>query len=47
MPRLQQAKLVVEPQLPPGDLRDLGKFADTKHTSVRPPAACLGRIIAV
>src|SRR5262249_10106841 len=29
--RLQQTELVVEPQLPPRDTGDLGKFADAKH----------------
>ncbi len=29
--RLQQAELVVEPQLPSRDLRDLGKLTDAKH----------------
>src|SRR5262249_49152009 len=29
--RPQQADLVIEPQLPPRDLGDLRKFADTKH----------------
>ena len=40
MGRPQQAELVVEPQLPAGDLGDLREFADTEH--VRPPGTLAG-----
>jgi hypothetical protein len=34
---LQQAELVVEPQLPPRDLCDLGKFTDAKYSGAASP----------
>ena len=39
MGRPQQPELVIEPQLPAGDLGDLREFADTEHVRL-PRNAC-------